>query len=155
VAGDFTDFVQAQWRPLVRTAVFLGCSLPDAEDVVQTSLMKAHRSWPKVSVAADPTAYTFTIMLNTLTKNRQRRWHAELATGRTHDHLVDDAVSAVDRRDESPRSPGVPASPRLALSDTPLARGVLRRTLLLRRTCRRARPRHHRVRRPDRPGRVG
>ena len=100
MTGDFTDFVRAQWPPLVRTAVFLGCSLPDAEDVVQTALMRAYRSWSKVSAAADPTAYTFKIMLNTLTRSRQRRWHGELATGEAHDHVADDAVSTVDRRDE-------------------------------------------------------
>jgi RNA polymerase sigma factor (sigma-70 family) len=84
----------------VRTAVFLGCTLPDAEDVVQTALMKAYRSWPKVSAAADPTAYTFRIMLNTLTRSRERRWHGERPTGVVPDSVVDDAVAAVDRRDE-------------------------------------------------------
>jgi RNA polymerase sigma-70 factor (sigma-E family) len=100
VADDFTDFVQAQWRPLVRTAVFLGCALPDAEDVVQTALMKAFRSWPKVSGAADPTAYTFKIMLNTLTRSRERRWHGERPTETLPDSHVDDAIESVDRRDE-------------------------------------------------------
>jgi RNA polymerase sigma-70 factor (sigma-E family) len=100
VADDFTELVHAQWRPLVRTAVFLGCTLPDAEDVVQTALMKAYRSWPKVSAAADPTAYTFRIMLNTLTRSRERRWHGERPTGVVPDSVVNDAVAAVDRRDE-------------------------------------------------------
>jgi RNA polymerase sigma-70 factor (sigma-E family) len=100
VAEDFTEFVHAQWRPLVRTAVFLGCALPDAEDVVQTALMKAYRSWPKVSAAADPTAYTFKIMLNTLTRSRERRWHGERPTEALPDRVVDDPVLAVDRRDE-------------------------------------------------------
>jgi RNA polymerase sigma-70 factor (sigma-E family) len=100
VADDFTDFVQAQWRPLVRTAVFLGCALPDAEDVVQTALMKAFRSWPKVSGAADPTAYAFKIMLNTLTRSRERRWHGERPTETLPDSHVDDAIESVDRRDE-------------------------------------------------------
>jgi RNA polymerase sigma-70 factor (sigma-E family) len=100
VADDFTEFVHAQWRPLVRTAVFLGCARHDAEDVVQTALMKAHRSWPKVRATDDPTAYTFRIVLNTLTRARQRRWSGELPTGSMPDSVVDDAVVAVDRRDE-------------------------------------------------------
>lgn len=104
MAEDFTDFVHAQWRPLVRTAVFLGCALPDAEDVVQTALMKAYRSWSRVSAAADPTAYTFKIMLNTLTRDRERRWHGErpsetLPDTDTH-AVVDGEMVAVDRRDE-------------------------------------------------------
>ncbi len=100
MADDFTEFVHAQWRPLVRTAVFLGCARPDAEEVVQTALMKAYRSWPKVRATDDPTAYTFRIMLNTLTRARQRRWSGELPTGSMPDSVVDDAVVAVDRRDE-------------------------------------------------------
>jgi RNA polymerase sigma-70 factor (sigma-E family) len=100
MADDFTELVHAQWGPLVRTAVFLGCALPDAEDVVQTALIKAYRSWPKVRAAADPTAYTFRLMLNTLTRSRERRWHGERPTETLPDSAVDDAAPAVDRRDE-------------------------------------------------------
>jgi RNA polymerase sigma-70 factor (sigma-E family) len=100
VAEDFTAFVHTQWRPLVRTAVFLGCALPDAEDVVQTALMKAYRSWSRVSGAADPTAYTFKIMLNTLTRHRERRWYAERPSEAIPDAVADDEIMAVDRRDE-------------------------------------------------------
>jgi RNA polymerase sigma factor (sigma-70 family) len=99
VGDDFTEFVHAQWRPLVRTAVFLGCALPDAE-VVQTALMKTFRSWSKVSAAADPTTYAFRIMLNTLTRTRERRCRGERPTDRLPDAFVDDPATSVDRRDE-------------------------------------------------------
>lgn len=97
---DFTAFVHAQWRPLVRTAVFLGCSLPDAEDVAQTALMKAFRSWGRVSAADDPTAYVFRILMNTMTRGRERRWHGEQPTDPLPEAVVEDAAVTVDRRDE-------------------------------------------------------
>jgi RNA polymerase sigma-70 factor (sigma-E family) len=97
---DFTEFVRSQWRPLVRTAVFLGCSLPDAEDLAQTTLMKAYRSWRQVSAATDPTAYTFRILFNTLRRSRQRRWHDEHPTASLPEPLGEGSTAAVDRRDE-------------------------------------------------------
>jgi RNA polymerase sigma-70 factor (sigma-E family) len=97
---DFTEFARAQWRPLVRTAVFLGCPLGDAEDLAQTTLMKAYRSWRRVSAAADPTAYTFRIMLNTLTRSRERRWRAEHPTSSVPETATEVPIDVVDRRDE-------------------------------------------------------
>jgi RNA polymerase sigma factor (sigma-70 family) len=39
-------------------------------------------------------------MLNTMTRGRERRWHGECPTEAMPDIVVDDAVVAVDRRDE-------------------------------------------------------
>jgi RNA polymerase sigma-70 factor (sigma-E family) len=100
LSDDFTEFVQAQWRPLVRTAVFLGRALPDAEDAVQTTLMKAYRAWPRVCAADDPTAYVFRMLFNTLARGRERRWNGERPTGHIEDTPVEDASLQVDRRDE-------------------------------------------------------
>lgn len=97
---DFTEFVRTQWRPLVRTAVFLGCALPDAEDLVQTSLMKAYRHWARVRAADDPAAYTFRILLNTLTRARERRSRAERPAMYLPDIATEDPTLRVDRRDE-------------------------------------------------------
>jgi DNA-directed RNA polymerase specialized sigma24 family protein len=41
--GDFATYVEARGQRLVRSAVLLGCSIPDAEDVAQTALMRCVR----------------------------------------------------------------------------------------------------------------
>jgi hypothetical protein len=38
--GDLSAFAAARWPALVRSAVFLGCGIEEAEDLVQTTLVK-------------------------------------------------------------------------------------------------------------------
>lgn len=77
---DFTAYVAARRPRLVRTAVLLGCPVSDAEDLVQTALAKAHRSWRRVQLAEDPDAYVTRILLNTLRDRHRRRWRGEIPT---------------------------------------------------------------------------
>ena len=49
--ADYAEYAEAAWRTLVRSAVFLGCSLPDAEDLAQTTLVRCYTAWPKVAGA--------------------------------------------------------------------------------------------------------
>ncbi|WP_182378039.1 SigE family RNA polymerase sigma factor [Nocardioides sp. WS12] len=77
---DFSTYV-AQRRPrLVRTAVLLGCPSADAEDVVQSALLKCYRSWRKVVRADHPDAYVHRVLVTTLYDARNRRWNGELPT---------------------------------------------------------------------------
>lgn len=77
---DFSTYV-AQRRPrLVRTAVLLGCPSADAEDIVQSALLKCYRSWRKVVRADHPDAYVHRILVTTLYDARNRRWNGELPT---------------------------------------------------------------------------
>jgi RNA polymerase sigma-70 factor (sigma-E family) len=77
---DFSTYV-AQRRPrLVRTAVLLGCPSADAEDVVQSALLKCYRSWRKVVRADHPDAYVHRVLVTTLYDARKRRWNGELPT---------------------------------------------------------------------------
>ena len=77
---DFSEYVAARRTQLVRSAVLLGCPQPDAEDVVQTALAKAFRSWRRVQAADQPDAYVYRILVNTLHDARARRWRGELPT---------------------------------------------------------------------------
>lgn len=45
--GDFSAFASARWGSLVRSAVFLGCSLDEAHDLVQTTLLRCYTAWRK------------------------------------------------------------------------------------------------------------
>lgn len=75
---DFSDYVAARRTALVRSAVLMGCPLSDAEDVVQTALTKALRSWRRVQRVAQPDAYVYRILVNTLHDTRKRKWNGEL-----------------------------------------------------------------------------
>src|SRR6186997_2812765 len=84
---DFEEYVAARWPVLVRSAVFLGCSAPDAEDLVQTTLLRCFRSWDRVSKAGSRDAYVYRVMLNVLASGRTRLWRGErAASDRMDDH---------------------------------------------------------------------
>ena len=78
---DFSAYVAERRPRLVRTAVLLGCPAADAEDVVQSALLKCYRSWRKVVRADRPDAYVHRVLVTTLYDARRRRWHGELPTG--------------------------------------------------------------------------
>ncbi|MCW2773859.1 MAG: hypothetical protein JWN91_2185 [Nocardioides sp.] len=89
---DFSEYVAARRPTLVRTAVLLGCPSPDAEDVVQTALLRCYRSWRRVTRADQPDAYVYRVLVNTLRDARSRRWNGELPT----DELPEPAPEATD-----------------------------------------------------------
>lgn len=84
---EFSEYVAIRRARLVRSAVLLGCPEADAEDVVQTALSRALRSWRKVQRADSPDAYMQRILLNTLRDTKRRRWSGEIPT-----ETVPDAV---------------------------------------------------------------
>lgn len=86
---DFTDYVAARRTALVRSTVLLGCPQPDAEDIVQTALLKCFRHWRKVQRADRPEAYVYRVLLTTLTDARSRRWTGELPTAELPEGIVD------------------------------------------------------------------
>lgn len=101
---DYSDFVMQRWASLVKSAILLGCTVPDAEDLVQTALMRCYSSWGKVARAADRDAYVYRVLLNAHTDSRRRRWWGETPTAelpdRSHrdsDHEAVDLSDAVRR----------------------------------------------------------
>lgn len=92
---DFSDYMAASWRRLVRSLVLLGCEVHEAEDVVQTALIGCYRSWSRVSAAGDPDAYVFRTVLNAWSKSRRRRWWGERPTETLPDVRGSEAGSIV------------------------------------------------------------
>lgn len=86
---DFTEYVAARRASLVRAVVLMGCPVADAEDIVQTALMKCHRSWARVQRADQPEAYVYRVLVNTHRDARGRRWSAEVPTAELPDSAVD------------------------------------------------------------------
>lgn len=91
---DFSDYVGARWSRLVRAAVLLGCTPTEAEDVVQTTLLRCLRHWGRVQRATDRDAYIHRALINTFTSARRRRW--------THEHPTEELP-------ESPKGAGLNA----------------------------------------------
>lgn len=77
---DFGEFVGARWSRLIRSAVLLGCSPAEAEDVVQATLVRCLVHWRKVERADDRDAYVHRVLVNTFISSRRRLWTREQAT---------------------------------------------------------------------------
>ncbi|MGZ4575991.1 MAG: SigE family RNA polymerase sigma factor [Mycobacteriaceae bacterium] len=94
--GDFAEYAAARWPSLVRTAVFLGCRPDDAQDLVQTTLVKCFVAWSKVTRADDRDAYVYRMLLNALRDGRRRHWTRELPVHVPPESAVPDLAAAVD-----------------------------------------------------------
>lgn len=96
---DFDQYVGARWPRLVRAAVLLGCPSAEAEDLVQTALMRCLVHWHKVARANDRDAYVHRVMVNTFLSSRRRRWSRELPTATLPEVAGIDETEAVDVAD--------------------------------------------------------
>ncbi len=96
---DFSSYVTARWTTLVRSAVFLGCSLEEAQDLVQTTLMKSYVAWARVSRADDRDGYVYRVLLNSLRDSRRRRWWGERPTAELPESHTQDETTGIDVAD--------------------------------------------------------
>lgn len=97
--GDFSEYVAARWPRLIRSAILLGCSETEAQDVVQTALENCLIHWRKVDRANDRDAYVHRILLNSFTASRRRRWTTEVALAQTPERTEADKTADVDQTD--------------------------------------------------------
>lgn len=78
VPEGFTEFVLARGPSLHRTAVLLTRNDASAQDLVQSALVKAWRSWSTIQTAHE--AYVRRIIVNEFATGWRRRWRGELPT---------------------------------------------------------------------------
>ncbi|TDD60433.1 SigE family RNA polymerase sigma factor [Kribbella antibiotica] len=97
--SDFTAYVAARWGALVRSAMLLGCSDPEAEDLVQTVLERCLLKWSKIQAADDRDAYVHRVLVNTFISSRRRRWFGEKPVATFADSAGHDETAAVDTTD--------------------------------------------------------
>ncbi|MEV0618389.1 SigE family RNA polymerase sigma factor [Nonomuraea sp. NPDC050404] len=76
--ADFVAFVEARSPRLLRTAYLLCHDWAQAEDLLQTALVRAWRSWGRVG--EHPDAYVSRILVNAYLSWRRRFWRRELPT---------------------------------------------------------------------------
>lgn len=101
---EFASFVAARWASLVRVGVYLGCSTAEAEDLVQTTLLRCYRAWPRVRRADRIDAYVHRALVNALTTSRRRMWHGEIPTSELPEGTVRDATAPSDARADLTRA---------------------------------------------------
>jgi RNA polymerase sigma-70 factor (sigma-E family) len=102
--AEFSEYVAIRWARLVRSAVLLGCSPAEAEDVVQTALTRCLLNWSKVRGADDTDAYVHRVVINTFTSGRRRRWAGERPMAELPEPQQDDATTTYDDADAIRRS---------------------------------------------------
>ncbi len=79
--ADFTEFVQASWPGLYRTAFMLVGDRGLAEDLAQTALAKTYAAWSRIDDRAAAPAYARRTLVNTASSwFRKKGWRNELPT---------------------------------------------------------------------------
>lgn len=79
--GDFTEFVQAAWPGLYRTAYLLLGDHGLAEDLAQTALTKTYGAWSRVEDRSAARAYAHKTLVNTAASwFRRKGWRNEHPT---------------------------------------------------------------------------
>jgi RNA polymerase sigma-70 factor (sigma-E family) len=89
---DFAAYASARWAALVRSAVVLGCTVDQAQDLVQTTLMRCYVKWAKVQRADNRDAYVYRVLLNCHRDSRRRRWWGERPTDTLPERSVRDTA---------------------------------------------------------------
>ncbi|MEV5709058.1 SigE family RNA polymerase sigma factor [Actinoallomurus sp. NPDC052274] len=97
---QFREFVTARWHALLRTAYLLTGDHGQAEDLVQTALVRTHRHWTRIRRSDAPEVYVRRVLVNL----NHSRWHRKRVTEQVTDVLPEpataDALAAYDVRDE-------------------------------------------------------
>ncbi|OQR61342.1 SigE family RNA polymerase sigma factor [Streptomyces maremycinicus] len=76
----FQEFVRARWSRLVRTAYLLTGDVHHAEDLTQTALAKAYRSWRRISRTDNPEAYVRRMLVSCNSDRFRKRRVTEALT---------------------------------------------------------------------------
>ena len=113
---DFSEYVAARWPTLVRSAVLLGCTHAEAEDLVQSALERCLLKWSRVRAADDRDAYVHRVLVNTFLSSRRRRWHGERPSAVLPERGDADQTTGVDDADAVMRAlDGLPSDQRTAV----------------------------------------
>jgi RNA polymerase sigma-70 factor (sigma-E family) len=96
---EFREFARDRAWPLQQTAYLLCGDWHAAQDVVQETLIKAYRHWPRVKRAGNQDAYVRGILLNEVRDRWRRPDRAVPVAHFTAEPAVPDASDDIARRD--------------------------------------------------------
>lgn len=104
--ASFDEFVMVRSSMLLRTAYLLTQDRYLAEDLVQTALAKAWRSWERIE--GEPEPYVRRILVNTFSSWWRRKWNGETPSDELPEpgeHRDGDAADSVELRTALARLP--------------------------------------------------
>ncbi len=97
--SDFTAFVVASARRLLRGAYLITGDLAEAEDLLQTALERAYRRWPSIRQKDVPEAYVRKIIVtSTIDAGRRRKFSSAPLEEEQLPGLPDPAVEGLPGR---------------------------------------------------------
>jgi RNA polymerase sigma-70 factor (sigma-E family) len=96
---EFREFVRDRASPLQQSAYLLCGDWHTAQDLVQETLIKAYRHWPRVRRADSPDAYVRGILLNEMRDRWRRPERAVPVAQFTAEPPVPDSTDDIARRD--------------------------------------------------------
>jgi RNA polymerase sigma-70 factor (sigma-E family) len=79
---EFAEFVAARYQALVRTGFALTGDAGHAEDLAQSALIRTYLHWNRLREPANAEAYARRTLVRLALRERQRRWHGEISSGR-------------------------------------------------------------------------
>lgn len=97
-AREFDEFVTAYSPRLLRSAYLMTGSWADAEDAVQTALMRCYRRWRHVDVHLDPAAYVYRAVVTSVVDARRRPWRRERPAAEPPEPAGVDPAAAIANR---------------------------------------------------------
>jgi RNA polymerase sigma-70 factor (sigma-E family) len=97
---DFDRFVADSSNGLLRTAYLIVGDLHEAEDLVQETLLKVARRWPKVSRMAKPAAYARRVLVNLALREGPSRSRREAELSKTDPTEMAAPATPLDGHDE-------------------------------------------------------
>lgn len=77
IDDEFSQFARDRGEHHLRVAALLTGDWHAAQDLVQVSLVKLYRAWPRLDTATTPDAYLHRIMVNTQRSWWRARWRRE------------------------------------------------------------------------------
>jgi RNA polymerase sigma factor (sigma-70 family) len=89
----FAAHVRERGDHYLRVAALLTGDWHAAEDLVQASLVKLYRAWPRLDTSADPDAYLRRIMVNTHRSWWRARWRRETPVAVLPDRPSDEDIA--------------------------------------------------------------
>ncbi len=113
----FRDYVTAREVALLRTAWMLTGDWHQAQDLVQTALIRAWPRWRRICEGGDPDAYVTKIVVNAYLAENRRLWRRrEVVSDSLPERLTPDEYAAADLRDVMARLlPSLPSRQRAVL----------------------------------------
>jgi RNA polymerase sigma-70 factor (sigma-E family) len=95
----FDGFVASRYARLVRAARLMGPDPNQAEDLVQSALMRTLHGWDSFSDPAVAWSYTYTTLVRLVQRSARRRWRGERPAAILPEPPAADAFRAVDDAD--------------------------------------------------------